>query len=299
MKDKADRIRDALPIEYKQIKIKCFEEVDSTNEEAKRMIMTDSIGDIPALLVARRQLAGHGRLNRRFYSPTDTGLYMSVIIPPHAGAGAADVVSITTKAAVAVVRALHKHTEKKLGIKWVNDVFADDGKICGILAETTILRGRTPGYRLDGTKSTAKPYDPYVTVGIGINLTTSAFPEEFQSKAGAVEDLDISQEELAARITKNLLNLANDDSRMYLGDYRSYSTVIGKEIVYGFDIRETDKLKHGLAVDIDENGGLIIKHEDGTLETLHSGEISVRLEEDMTNPKPAFRRLKATRPGTK
>ena len=108
--------------------------VDSTNTEAKRLLNAGYRGNF--LVVADEQTAGRGRQGKQFYSPRSTGIYMTVVV--HHGRRLQDAVSVTTAAGVAVCRAIEELTDKLPQIKWVNDVYIDDKKICGILTEAVV-----------------------------------------------------------------------------------------------------------------------------------------------------------------
>ncbi len=122
------------PTLREQLTILSYDTLDSTNNEAKRQLAAEEIADGKMLLIAaEQQTAGRGRLGRSFYSPPDTGIYMSFVFT--AAASLTDAVGITGAAAVAVARAVRSLTGKAPQIKWVNDVFLEDKKICGILTE--------------------------------------------------------------------------------------------------------------------------------------------------------------------
>ena len=226
---------------------------DSTNLYAKRRI--NSGESLPFYVTAKTQTNGRGRLSSSFYSPKDTGLYLSVAIPYSEDF---NIVSLTTKSAVAVTKILEKHTEKQIGIKWVNDIFIDSRKVCGILAEAV------------NSVETGKIIA--VVVGIGINLTTTDFPAEIKSSAGSL-GTDIPKEILADEIVTQIFKLISDNNSNYIDYYKSHSAVLGKKIYY-FE----NEVKHeATAIDIDLNGGLVI-NENGTVKTLSTGEITVRIK---------------------
>ncbi len=241
---------------FKGIQIFSHKAIDSTNNEAKRMLAngyTDT-----ALIVSEYQSEGRGRQGRSFYSPNQTGLYMSFII--HPDVSFSDAVTITTVAAVAVVRAIEDLTDKRPQIKWVNDVYLDNKKICGILTEA-VTAFET------GTAQS-------VIVGIGVNISTMDFPEDIRSIASSLKPSGITRNQLAAEITNQLLTLTQDLSdRSYLDEYRAHSLVLGKKINY----YEKGEARQATAIGIDDDGGLIIENLDGRIDVLRSGEISIRL----------------------
>lgn len=225
--------------------------IDSTNNEAKRRAGTD--GGI-RLYATTHQTAGRGRRGRSFYSPKDTGLYMTLALP--LCLAPADVQKITCAAAVAVCETVEELSDKKPMIKWVNDIFIDGRKAAGILAE--LICGA------DGQPSE-------VIVGIGLNLNTESFPDELADIAGNIGDIE--PEALCAGIADRLIDYYNN-----LGDisiiekYSVRNLCVGREVFFTLN----GKKMTAAAVGIDSSGGLIVKADDETI-ILNSGEVSVKL----------------------
>lgn len=235
--------------------VKVYEQIDSTNAEAKRLAANGIYTD--ALIVADSQTAGRGRLGRSFYSPKGTGLYMSYLYTPATDIN--DHVVVTAAAAVAVCRALKRlcHTVPK--IKWVNDIYVDSKKVCGILTEAVQCH-----------KNSTKTH---IIVGIGINLTTTDFPDDLKGVAASLNSCDTSRNRLAAEITAELKSVIGAlPSRAFLKDYREMSLVLGKEVTY----TKNGISNVGTATDIDQNGGLVVLANGQTV-TLSTGEISVKI----------------------
>ena len=241
------------------VSVYVFDTIDSTNNEAKRMLESGFRGK--ALIISETQTSGRGRLGRSFYSPRSTGLYLTLIIPPILKD--TDISLLTPAAAVAVTRVLSGITEKDLKIKWVNDIYADDKKICGILAEAVadIENGGFAGF----------------AVGIGINLDTRDFPDDIANIADSLRTPDTDRARLAAEIANKLFDFAEKLSeKEFLPEYRSRSYVTDKDIYF---------IKHGEktnahAIGIDDDGGLIVKLENGDITVLRGGEISIRLNKE-------------------
>lgn len=244
-----------------QISVVSFETIDSTNNEAKRRLLAgEQDGEKILLITADQQTAGRGRLGRSFYSPPSTGIYMSLIFT--ASASLADAVGITGAAAVAVVRAIRRLTGKEAKIKWVNDVFLEGKKICGILTEAVT--------------SLENNHAQQIVVGIGINCATEDFPEEVARVAGALYGCDVRRCALCAAVTEELYGFIEKLSdRPWMEEYRRDSLVLGKTI----KCIQGAKTYLAVAEEIDDAGGLVVRLEDGTREVLHSGEISIRLAE--------------------
>lgn len=228
-----------------------FDIIDSTNLEAKRQVKAGC--RLPRVIVADAQTAGRGRMGRQFYSPDGTGLYMSFVYEPETEFS--DSVTVTSAAAVAVVRAIEELTDLKPRIKWVNDIYIDDKKVCGILTEA-----------LTGEKTT-------VIIGIGVNITTSDFPNVIKNTAASL-NVSVDKNDLLLSILNHLAELIKGlAQRTFLSEYKEKSMVLGKEVYF---IRNGET-KDGIAVDINNDGGLIVKTADG-LATLSTGEITLRVK---------------------
>ena len=236
-------------LERQDIRILALKETDSTNSEAKR---DDGCGIL--LVTADSQSAGRGRLGRSFYSPADTGLYMTLALPGKSIAF--DPVRLTCAASAAVCRVLERTAGVSPEIKWVNDLLLGGKKICGILCESVF----------DGSSSVPER----IIIGIGININTRSFPSGLPAAASICKN--IPRAFLAANITDELLKTA-EGKKEWLEFYRSRSAVIGKNIVY----YKGGEAFTAFAEGIDEDGGLIVRGENGDISVLRTGEITVRL----------------------
>lgn len=240
--------------------IRVYPCVASTNQEAKKMALDGA--EHGSAVLAEEQSAGRGRMGRSFFSPRGSGLYMSVILRPRTDASNA--VLITTAAAVGVCRAIETVTGRQPQIKWVNDLYLDDKKICGILTEAVT------NFETGSIES--------VVVGIGVNFKgqPELFPEDLRHRAGFLlfdENVTVTRNQLAAEIINQLCALCDTlETRAFLTEYRSRSMILGEPIRF----LRNNVWTNAKAVDIDENGGLIVEHAGGRLETLSSGEISIR-----------------------
>lgn len=253
----------SLPSKYRNIGIHIYDTVESTNLIAKHLAQETK--EKTSLIMAKQQTHGRGRLGRSFFSPQE-GLYMSLLIKPDFDLTSSGLV--TAAAAVAVAESIEEIADKHASIKWVNDIYIDNKKVCGILTE--------------GVTDFESGHIEYLIIGIGINTTVKDFPKALLNKAGAVEG-DYSKTELAVSIvTKTLEFLEHIDDAAFMEAYRSKSMVTGKSIkVYKgqYRIDPDDELPgiNARALDIDDDGGLIVLYSDGTQEKLLSGEISIRL----------------------
>lgn len=244
-------------LRHRDIRVSVFDCIDSTNNEAKRRLAGGGPG--AELIVASQQTAGRGRMGRSFYSPAETGLYMSLALSCPGGFESA--VSSTTAAAVAVVRAIERLTPLRPLIKWVNDIYLDGRKVCGILTEgvTDFETGALTG----------------IVVGIGINLHTEEFPADIGAVAASLGSSSPGRCVLAAAVADELADIIGAyPDRSYLDFYRSRSLVIGRRITYTAGGVSAD----AEAVGIDDIGGLIVRKDNGETFALSSGEISLRLQ---------------------
>lgn len=209
------------------------------------------------LLCARAQSAGRGRMGRSFYSPADTGAYMSLALPWHGPL--ADALSLTAAAAVAAALATEDCGGPRVGIKWVNDLYYGGKKVGGILAQAA-------GGFVDGAPA-------FVVIGIGMNLHTCDFPAELQGRAGSLGAAGLSREDWIGRCAKRLLDIVQGmPERGYMESYRERSIVLGREVVYV----ENGTARHALAFAVDDGGALLVRHADGSERALNTGEISLR-----------------------
>lgn len=234
------------------IEVIYYPTIDSTNNCCKRLLAEGRNGEF--LVVAEQQSAGRGRQGKSFYSPSGTGVYFSLVLNPLLPLQNA--VTATTAAAVAVCKAIEKTTDKKPKIKWVNDVYLDGKKICGILTEaiTNFEEGIVTN----------------VIIGIGINISTDDFPDEVEN-AGCLNE-KINRSLLIAEVCNELTKIAKGDIKSFIDYYRSHSLVIGEKIRF----IKNGEATPATAIAIDETGGLEVELESGERTVLRSGEISIR-----------------------
>lgn len=254
-------IQKYLDSEYRDLDICVLAEVESTNT-AVRERAEAGISE-GCVIIANSQLNGKGRLQRNFYSPADTGIYMSLLLRPE-GITPGQATKITTMAAVAVCEAVEGVTGKEAWIKWVNDIYLEQKKVSGILTEASI--------------SMESGSVQYVILGIGMNVypPESGFPPEIREIAGSIFEnrQNDGKNQLAAKVLNNFLKLYKEQNyTRYVEKYRTKSLVIGKEI----RVLAPDGEKKAVALDVNENCHLIVRYENGKTETLSAGEISIRI----------------------
>ena len=245
--------------------VKVFEEVDSTNNIVKD---TEVERLKPLMVVADRQTAGRGRLGRSFASPGGTGIYMTIGIRPKFALDKAPFVTMAV--AVAVTRAIEKVTGIQGQIKWVNDIFHQKKKVCGILTEAQ-------------TDPETGLLDKLI-IGIGVNCFPSPFPQELANIAGPLSDTpgSFSRGQLIGSIFNETMDiLAGLETMEFLKEYRSKCFILGKNILV--HPRLDQQSIRARALDIDNQGGLVVEYLEGSkahqVESLTTGEISIRVEE--------------------
>ena len=113
----------------KQIPVWVYRSVSSTNTLAKRLVLKDKA--LPFLVAANGQTKGKGRQGKSFFSKQNCGIYMTLAVE----SPLLNPTLITAATAVAVARAINENTSSSCKIKWVNDIFINGKKVCGILCE--------------------------------------------------------------------------------------------------------------------------------------------------------------------
>ena len=250
-----------------KFEIEYFDEIGSTNT----YLMNRAANCGPEILpewhtvIARSQSAGRGRRGRSFESPAGTGLYLSVLLRPKTSPQVTT--RITTEAAVAACLSIEKCTGEKAAVKWVNDIFLREKKVCGILTEAVIR----PGCE----------YPDAVVCGIGFNLYEPAggFSDDIRDIAGAIckKRIPDLENRIATAFLEELYNIyTSPDDTDYVSEYKRRSYIIGQDI----NVIDGKGSRKATALDMDDECRLIVRYENGTQEALSSGEVSVRKTDD-------------------
>lgn len=252
-------IRKNLESHLKNMALKVFDEIDSTNTEAKRMLCSQNVDDFTAL-VADEQTQGRGRRGKSFSSPKGTGIYISFIIKPTENFDLSYFDLVTIRAAVAIMQTIESFIKEDIGVKWVNDIYLRGKKVCGILSE------------LDADFESMAVNS--VIVGIGVNFKTpqNGFDEAIRNIAGGVDLPHVSRNEFTAKLVnifyRTYYEMTCED---VLALYRKHSVVLNRRVSFqknGIDYE-------GTAIDINERGNLVVETEEGIV-ILSSGEISIQ-----------------------
>ena len=256
----ASGIRQYLAGDAQSLDLRVYDSVDSTNLVLRGLANGGAAEG--TVVVAALQTGGRGRKGRSFYSPQGTGVYVSLLLKPNIAPD--DATLITTTAAVAVCGAVEALSGKPASIKWVNDVFMDGKKVCGILTE--------------GSFDMESGQFEYAILGAGINVYEPAggFPQEIRAIAGSVLSAPApdGKNRMIAEYLNRFLSLYQTlGSAETNAEYRSRSFVLGRMVT----VLSGEQATPARALDVDEKCRLIVEYGDGRRETLSSGEISIKL----------------------
>ena len=258
-----ERILSLLSPEYPwKEQFSWLEETDSTNDQLKKLARQGAPHG--TVLIADRQTGGHGRLGRAFHSPSGVGIYFSILLRPDCTPG--ELMHLTCAAAVAMCDAVETAAGFRPGIKWTNDLVYQKRKLGGILTELGL---------------SSKGGVDYAIIGIGINCSQKEtdFPEEIRGIAASLSMItgkEIDRAKVAAAMMDALHQMDQillTEKSEILNLYRRDCITIGQDISL---LRLGEEVRHGKAVDMDDDGALIVEFSDGRRETVNSGEVSIR-----------------------
>lgn len=242
-------------------RLQWFDTITSTNDVLKQMAQQGAPHG--TVLVADRQTGGRGRRGRTFLSPAGVGIYMSVLLRPNCRPE--KLMHLTCAVAEAMCNAVENAAGFRPGIKWTNDLVYSRRKLSGILTEL--------GFDSSGNVA-------YAIIGIGINCCQQHqdFAHEIRDIAGSlamVSGHEISRPRVAAAMVDAIENMSRNllsGQAELLNQYRADCITIGQEI----SVVRGDSVKRGKALDVDEQGALIVRYHSGETEAVNSGEVSIR-----------------------
>ncbi len=235
---------------------------DSTNTDVKKLAEDGACEG--TLVISEHQTAGRGRLGKTFFSPKGYGIYFSLLLKPQIAPKNAYL--LTVAAAVAIRRAVFHIFNKETQIKWVNDIYFDGKKFCGILTESVIEKNASL---------------KYAVLGIGINIypPENGYPEEFAHKTTNLKEFvgsfpDDFKNKLLAKFLEEFFSIyENLEKKEYVKEYRNASCVTGKEI----EILSGEHKGYATAIGIDDDANLVVKLKNDEIIRLGSGDISIKL----------------------
>lgn len=250
-----------------------FHTIDSTNTQARELARNGEPGGL--LILADEQTSGRGRLGRGFISPADGGLWFTLLLRPPEGQPVSP--AVTLIAGTAVCQAMRDMDILDASIKWPNDILIRERKAAGILAES--------GFDLH--------QQPYLILGIGINLTIEAFPPELAASATSVRmstGLKIDPIQLLQGILTHFSDLSDQLNKegfpAIRSRYLSCSSTVGRDVILTDPVMNPDLAISNRAasdprriyrcIDIAEDGSLVLLDPSGRVFQQNSGEISLR-----------------------
>lgn len=237
------------------------EEIDSTNDEAKRL--AEDGRENGTVIVADNQLSGRGRRGRSWISEGKNSIAMSILLRPSFSPDKASMVTLVMALAVADV--LSKLTEEEVKIKWPNDIIINKKKVCGILTEMAAEKGAID----------------HIIIGVGINVNQKDMPEEIASFASSMfiesDGIRYSRSQIILAILEFFeyyydIFVEREDFSDLVSVYETYLINIGNEV----KVLDPKGEFTGTATGINDYGELVIQKENGEFTRVSSGEVSVR-----------------------
>lgn len=235
-----------------------YNQVDSTNLTAMDLAQQGAVEG--TVVLADQQLRGRGRGERSWHSPAGVGIYCSIVLRPKISPGMAQLITLMT--AVSTVKAIALRTGLSPRIKWPNDILINDKKVAGILLESKVS-----GTRME-----------YAVIGFGINVNHAPadLPEEIRVNASSlfielreVVDRNALIVQIFAELEELYDRLQQEDFPIILKQWRHYSATLGRHV----RIFQKDRETEGIAVDVTEEGGLIVTVESGKQVVVHAGDV--------------------------
>lgn len=254
-----EAILSLLPPDYPwKDHLQWFDTIGSTNDYLKSIARKDAPHG--TVVIADHQTGGHGRMGRSFQSPGGMGVYMSILLRPECPPS--ELMHLTCAAAVAMCDAVEQVSGIHPGIKWTNDLVFGKRKLGGILTEL----GLSPRGTVD-----------YAIIGVGINCSQqrSDFAPEIQDIAASLSmtaNRSIDRNALAAAMMDAFRKMDLREKAAILERYRKYCITVGQDI----SLVRGEEVRYGTAVDVDDEGALVVAFGDGTVEAINSGEVSIR-----------------------
>lgn len=235
----------------------CFETIDSTNNYAKKDIEKLFHGDI---IIADEQLKGRGRMDKVFYSPKESGIYMTFILKENIFPDSIKLLSLGISNAVC--RAIEEETGIIPELTW-NDIRVGEKKVCGTLTE----------YSVEVETGKAE----YLIVGIGINVNNTEFPKELRDKVTSLRIFsgqEINRKNLIISILNEIEKIVQNKKyisqrKKILYEYMERTKLLNKKV----EVKVIDKKIIGTVRGINDRGGLIIIKENGRKEIIYNGEL--------------------------
>lgn len=229
-----------------KIDLQIFDTIDSTNTYAKNNLVDKKQF---AVVIGDEQTSGRGRFDKKFQSPKGTGIYMSFVIP--CNKSLEEIKHATCAVAVIVAKSIESFGSDEVKIKWVNDLFINDKKVCGILTEATT----------DLETATVES----MVIGIGINVHTTKFFDQINASNIGI---NVSRNELIVKLINELCEMSSYED--YMNEYRRRSLLDNVQINFTYN----NVAMTGIVKEINSDGNLVVKCENEEI-ILHAGEVSI------------------------
>jgi len=254
----SEQIRDGLTTQWLGRTFHFYHAVESTNLIAIDLAQQDAPEG--TVVLADQQLSGRGRGSRSWHSPAGVGIYCSILLRPKMAVAKTQL--ITLMAGVSIVKAIALQTGLSPRLKWPNDILINDKKVAGILLESKVS-GVQIGYSVIG-------------FGINVNNGSADLPEDIRERASSLLmelKKTVDRSRLVIAIFSELERLYHrfkcEDFPVILQQWRHYSSTLGQRV----RIWQEDKATDGIAVDLTEDGGLLVKVEGGKKIVIHAGDV--------------------------
>ncbi len=235
-----------------------FTETDSTNTRAKDLAVRGAPEG--TLVISERQTKGRGRKGRSWFSPSQGGIYISLILKPSISPSEAPKITLLT--AVVVAEALRSLTGLSAIIKWPNDILIDGKKVAGILTEM----------------STEMDTIDHIVVGLGLNVNTPDFPDDIREKATSLF-IETGKHFPRVRFIQEYLKWYEEYYEIFkrtgfepiIKRWKELTNIIGKRIT----VEMISKKYSGEVQDIDKDGVLILKDNTGKSHRIIFGDVTL------------------------
>lgn len=235
-----------------------FDTLESTNTYSKTLNQTNAPHG--TLVITEEQTGGRGRLNRRWIASAGENLLFSVILYPDFDIQKAMLLSFV--GALAVTDAIESVTNLSSTCKWPNDILINGKKVCGILLESTVHHSEVGK----------------LILGIGLNVNQTDFPDDLRYKATSLRlesGKEIDRIVLLQKILEELENryteLSHFPPSQIINDWKMKALIFGKKIT----VLENEFSFAATAIDVNEDGSLMVQTEDGSKKNIVAGDVSL------------------------
>lgn len=265
-------IKNCLATSFIGTDIYLFDAIDSTNDHAHKLAKEGAKEG--TVVLSESQSKGKGRLGRTWFSPSGTNIYLSVILRPQMPTS--QITLLTFAAAIAVAKAIRDVTGLDADIKWPNDILIKGKKVAGILSEMkTDKNPPLPPFTKGGVGGLSVKFS-IIGIGINVNLDKKDIPLELIDKATSIKiesNSAIDRKNLICRVLENLEKWYNlferNEANDIIKEWKSLAITIGRDV----KVQSGNSFVEGRAVDIDENGALLIKDRNGVIQKVLSGDV--------------------------